>query len=372
MPHDLWSVFCETAKRCPTRDAFVQGDRHVSFGEWKTQAERVAAALQSRGVGGHDRVMLRMNPSPEMAAVMMGAWAVGAIPVLIDPRGRGRNLAHAVETISPSLALRSTGSPEVEIPNELAVEILLDSELSTSNPGVNLPTEPAIVVFTSGSTGPPKAVIQSHGSVIRACRTVGGYLGLSREDRILCPIPWAFSYGYGQLMFTIVLGKTHILPEAFNPFAICDAIARHRPTLFAGIPSLFTYLLQGLSPFRQTNLSSIRIVTNTGGTIPAPVLGDILDIFDNRKIFLNYGLTESYRTSFLDPNLVRERPTSIGKPIPGVDVAIIGDDGELAEPNEEGMIVHRGDYLFLGYWNDPEATARALRPDPLAPEGCPR
>src|SRR5262249_51876884 len=83
------------------------------------------------------------------------------------------------------------------------------------------------------------------------------------------------------------------------------------------------------------------------------------------------GLTETYRTSYLDPAAVRERRTSIGRAIPGVDIVILRDDGTPAAPGESGQIVHRGDYLALGYWNDPEATACALRPDPLAPPGCP-
>ena len=93
----------------------------------------------------------------------------------------------------------------------------------------------------------------------------------------------------------------------------------------------------------------------------------MLDTFANAEIVLNYGLTETYRTSFLDPKLVRQRPSSIGKAIPGVDVVIVRDDGTIADADEEGHIVHRGDYICLGYWGDPESTAQTLRPDPLVP-----
>ena len=141
--------------------------------------------------------------------------------------------------------------------------------------------------------------------------------------------------------------------------------------MLPGLPSWFTYLLRGVSPLGSTDLSSLRVVTNTGGSIPAPVLEDMLGVFAHCRIFLNYGLTESYRTSYLDPALIRARPRSIGKGIPGVSVAVLREDSLPAAADEEGEIVHRGAYLCMGYWSDPEASARALRPDPLAPAGCP-
>jgi acyl-coenzyme A synthetase/AMP-(fatty) acid ligase len=152
---------------------------------------------------------------------------------------------------------------------------------------------------------------------------------------------------------------------------VCEAIERHRPSILAGLPALFSYLMGGLSPIRSTDRSSLRLLTNTGGTIPFPVLEGMFDTFDKSTIVLNYGLTETFRSCFLPPRLVREVRGSIGVPIPGVDIAIVRDDGIAAEPGEEGQIVHRGDYICLGYWDDAEATARAIRHDPLALPGSP-
>jgi acyl-coenzyme A synthetase/AMP-(fatty) acid ligase len=212
-------------------------------------------------------------------------------------------------------------------------------------------------------------VTQSHGNLLRGCLAVSGYLGLTPEDRILCTVPWSFDYGYGQLLTSALQGVTLILPSVNNPIDMCEAIERHRPTVLAGVPSVFTYLLRGVSPFRTTDLSSIRTVTNTGGRVPPPILEELFAMLPQAQFFLNYGLTETYRTSCLDPSLARQRPASIGKPIPGVDVAIVREDGSIAAANEVGEIVHRGDYVFLGYWNHSDATAKTLRPDPLAPAG---
>jgi acyl-coenzyme A synthetase/AMP-(fatty) acid ligase len=167
-----------------------------------------------------------------------------------------------------------------------------------------------------------------------------------------------------------VLGVTHVIPVAFNPFGICEAIERHRPTVLAGLPALYTYLLGGLSPIRSTDLSSLRLLTNTGGAVPAPVLRSLRDTFASAEIVLNYGLTETYRSCYI-PQGIADAPGLLGRPIPGVDIAIVREDGTLADAGEEGEIVHRGDYVCLGYWNNPEATARSIRPDPCQPEGAP-
>lgn len=375
MSKDLWQVFERTANRLSQRDAIVQGDRPVSFSWWRRRAQAYAAWLTDNGLKRHDRVLLWMENSAEMAAAMLGVWAARGIAVIMDVVSPAVHFQHALTSVEPVVVV-CAGRDAIPIDDchvsTVTVDEIPHQPRHTDLRSPALPTDPASIVFTSGSTGPPKGVTQSHGNLIRACRTVGRYLGLTTHDLILCPVPWSFDYGYGQLLSTALLGAVQVLPTKIDPFAICEAMEQHRPTVLAGTPNLLTYFFRGLSPFRQIDLSSLRIITNTGGKIPLPVLKEMMDIFGHCQIFLNYGLTESYRTSYLDPELVQQRPTSIGKPIPGVDVVIVRDDGTPAGPDEEGEIVHRGDFLFMGYWNDPEATAAALRPDPLAPAGCPQ
>lgn len=361
----------------PGRPAVLCGDEVLSFGDWQARASRLAGWYARRGAPAGSRVLLWMDSSPAMAVAMLGLWRAGAIFALIDPKAKAAHFTHAVATIDPVLVLcdRHDALPaEVDTRNVPVVAVADaggDEGAEPLPPAPTLRSQPASIVFTSGSTGRPKGVTQSHGNLLRACEAVSGYLGLTAEDRILCPVPWSFDYGYGQLLSTLLCGSTQVLPLAANPFAICAAITRHQPTVLAGIPSLFTYLLRGVSPFRDTDLSSLRTLTNTGGRIPGPVFEELRALLPGRRIFLNYGLTETYRTSYLDPSLAATHPASIGRAIPGADVIIVREDGSPAAAGETGQIVHRGDYICLGYWNDPEATARALRPDPLAPPGCP-
>ena len=370
-----WHVFRHVATRLADRIAIARGQETLTFREWFDGSCDYAGAFADRGLAPGGRVLLWTETSPAMACALTGAWAAGGIPVLMDPLSGAVHFEHALRTVTPDIIVTGAKGelPEPDTSARVVSHADVTARLTEAHfaEPLLLATDPASIVFTSGSSGRPKGVTQSHGNLLRGCLAVTSYLGTTSEDRILCTVPWSFDYGYGQLLSAAVRGATLILPSASNPIGMCDAIARHRPTVLAGVPSVFTYLLRGVSPFRTTDLSSISTVTNSGGRIPAPILEELFALLPHARFFLNYGLTESYRTSYLDPSLAREKADSIGRPIPGVDVVIVRDGGTVAEPNEVGEIVHRGDYLFLGYWNDPAATASVLRPDPLAPAGAP-
>ena len=371
----LWGCFVQTVDQYPDRQAIIRGDSSSTFSQLHDLAVRYSDWLASLGVCFGDRVLLWMQGSSDMAAIMLAIWRLGAIVTLMDPDAKASHLEHAVEVASPKLILRT---PDRMLPCEIDVcEVRSIEELpqdpARSAAAAVLPTDPASIVFTSGSTGKPKGVTQSHRNLIGGCLAVGSYLGYGHDERIVSPVPWSFDYGYGQVLTTLITGATHIIPNALNPFAICEAIDRHQPTVFPGIPSIFSYLVQGMSPFPGLDKSSIRVVTNTGGTIPSPILRRLFELFpeDQSRFFLNYGLTETYRSAYLPPEFARAKPTSIGSGIPGVHIVVVREDGTQASHGEIGEIVHRGAYQCLGYWNNPEATARTLRPDPLAASGHP-
>ena len=315
-------------------------------------------------------MLVSVEASAETASAILGVWAAGAVAVLVDGEERAPHLEHAIRVTQARAGVRASGRalPQLSAPLEWVVSAdvaaAADGATDAAPAGGD---QPASILFTSGSTGPPKGVTQTHASLMRGCDTVARVLGLDASDRLLCPIPWSFDYGYGQLLSTLLRGVTQVLPANTSPLAVWQAIAERRPSVLPGIPSLFTWLLRGPARPDGIDLSCLRMVTNTGGTIPERVLDGMLELFADARIFLNYGLTETYRTSCLDPSRIRERPGSIGRPIPGVEVEIRREDGSLAEPGEVGEIVQRGGSLFRGYWADPEATDRALRPDPADP-----
>lgn len=348
----------------PDAPAVVQGDAIVGFGALQARTDHLAAALLARGVARGDRVVLWLPPCADMAAALLAVWTVGGLAVLVDPNVHETTYRHVVAKVAPRLVWHAARRPPpAELGMEEAIEAAPTAPL-VHRPRDPLPQEPASILFTSGSTGMPKGVVQSHGNLARGARAVASTMALDGRDRMLCPVPWSFDYGYLNLQMTLQLGLPHFLPEIDGgPFAIAKAIDRHRPTVFVGVPAVLPFALGAL---RGAGGASLRAVTNTGGAIPAALLDRLIAELPRAELFLNYGLTESYRTSLLPPELVRTHRTSVGRGIPGVEVVVVDEDHRPLPAGEQGQIVHRGDYLFLGYWGDPETTATRLKPDPLA------
>jgi long-chain acyl-CoA synthetase len=367
----IWQRFDRIADSIPETPAILQGDRTVTFRELRGRAASFARVMVRHGMGPGERCLIWANNSPEAAAAMLATWLVGGIVVLLNDEAPLAHLHHIAGVTRPAFAL--VDEPRFYI----AVDVLdCPTQRLTDQSAVDIferrdcgllahCLEPASIFFTSGSTGAPKGVTQSHATLIAGCEMVASHLGLRGDDRILCPIPWSFDYGYGQLLSTVLIGLTQVLPTARNSFSLCEAIEAHRPTIFAGLPSIFALLLRGVSPLRQTDLTSLRLVTNTGGPIAPAIFADLRQVFGHCSISLNYGMTETYRSAGLPVDLAARRPESVGFAYPGVDLAILRENGEQAEPNEIGEIIHRGTGVFLGYWAAREATAKVLRPDPL-------
>jgi long-chain acyl-CoA synthetase len=365
----LWPVFQRTVARVPERPALIVGEEKHSFSAWAQRVDEFRVRYLAAELEAGDRVLLWVENCFDIAAALVAAWGCGAIPVLMDSQCRRPQLLHALASVDAHILVHHKALPEGAIP--ACPVVLCTKDVPKLSGGHNLPDpsalpgDPASIVFTSGSSGPPKGVVQSHQNLCRGCRAVYDYLHFRDEDLLLCPVPWSFDYGYGQLLSSIVCGLPQVLPTVTNPFGICEAIEAHHPTLLAGTPSLFAYLLGGMSPIERTELSSVRTLTSTGGRMAEELITRLLQQFPKAELILNYGLTETYRSCHLPFEKLQDKPGSIGVPIPGVDLVIVREDGSLAEANEEGEIVHRGDYVFLGYWGDAQASSRVLRPDPL-------
>ena len=369
----LWRVFEEVAASRGDAPALIHGEERTSFADLRRLALEFAAAAAQRGLSPGDRCLIYGANSTKTAAAILAAWRLDIIVVLIHDEAPQTHLEHAQDVCQPRMAIVDEAWAQSAATVLTCPVVLLDDLAKGADPADAPGLErrdaqgaaPASIFFTSGSTGQPKGVTQNHATLLAGCRMVASHMGFTQSDSIVCPVPWAFDYGYGQLLSTLLLGLTQVIPVGRGARFLCAAIEIHRPPIFATLPSIQALLLRGVSPVRQTDLSSLRLITNTGGVIPEAILNDTLQVFEGCALSLNYGMTETYRTAGLPIGLARERPTSVGFGYPGVSVAVVREDGTQTEPDEVGEIVHRGTGAFMGYWGDPEATAKVLRPDPL-------
>ncbi|MDB5680692.1 MAG: AMP-binding protein [Sphingomonas bacterium] len=220
----------------------------------------------------------------------------------------------------------------------------------------------AALLYTSGSTGRPKGVMLSHANLWLGAISVAHYLGLTPTDRVLGVLPLSFDYGQNQLFSTWVAGGCVVPFDHLLPRDVYRAIEREAITTLAGVPPLWAQLLE-VDP-QDIDTNSLKRLTNSGGALTRRMIDSLRERFPAADIYPMYGLTEAFRSTYLDPVLVADHPDSIGRPIPFAEVLVVRPDGSAAGPGEPGELVHAGPLVAQGYWRDPERTAQRFRPAP--------
>jgi len=202
--------------------------------------------------------------------------------------------------------------------------------------------------------------------MVFAAESVCRYLRLSGDERILDVFPLSFSYGLYQLLLAVRLGATLVLERSFAfPAQTLRRIAEHGVTVFPGVPTMFATLLSLKDPPVSP---SVTRVTNAGAALPPEFVPGIERLFPNALLFLMYGQTECKRVCFLAPELVRTKPASVGRAMPGTEAFVLAADGRRAAPGEVGVLHVRGPHVMAGYWRQPELTETVLREGPVPGE----
>ena len=224
------------------------------------------------------------------------------------------------------------------------------------------PNDLAAILYTSGSTGRPKGVMLSHANLWLGAVSVAHYLGMAPDDVALAVLPLSFDYGQNQLLSTWYAGGAVAPLDYLFPKDVVKACAKHQVTTLAAVPPLWVQLTE--LEWDVKAIVSMRRMTNSGGALTTDLVRELRGIFPDVRLFPMYGLTEAFRSTFLDPELVDTHPTSMGKAIPFAEILVINDAGELAKPDEEGELVHCGPLVAQGYWQDAERTAERFKPAP--------
>ena len=220
----------------------------------------------------------------------------------------------------------------------------------------------AAILYTSGSTGRPKGVMLSHANMWLGAQSVAAYLGLAADDRVLAVLPLSFDYGQNQLLSAWISGASVVPLDYLTPRDVVKAVGRHGITTLAAVPPLWVQLAEAQWP--NDGGGSLRRLTNSGGALTVDLVRRLRGLFPQARLFAMYGLTEAFRSTFLDPALIDTHPTSMGKAIPHAEVLVVNDAGDLAVDGEEGELVHCGPLVAQGYWRDAERTAERYRPAP--------
>ena len=377
----------DSAAASPAATALIEVGRTTSYGDLDLLANRFANILRDAGVARHDRVVIAMENSAEMAAAYLGTMKAGAVAVPLPAGPKTDRLAKAVADCTPAAAIvHASVVPEIAAaapPNSIrrvfvagrrrpelplpAGCLALDDALAAASdtaPAVrSIDIDLAAIIYTSGSTGAPRGVMLTHRNIVANTRSIVSYLQLTSRDRVMCVLPFYYVYGLSLLHTHLAVGGSVVIDNRFTfPNVVLRAMRDHGVTGFAGVPSTFALLLHR-SDLETTPLPALRYVTQAGGPLPPARLQEWLRRGPKVPFFVMYGATEAAaRLTYLDPSELPAKIGSIGRAIPNVEIRIVKDDGSFAGPGEVGELVARGANIASGYWNDAEETREKFGP----------
>lgn len=374
------TLLSSAAARFGDAPAIVTRDGATSFRQIGARAAAIATALRDAGVGPGDTVAVLVRKPADAAAAFFAALGVGAVGINVNELYRPRQIEYVLAH-APARVLLTSGEVLRTLPRAIASDAAtIDVESLPADGGtfepIACPADAAAqVTYTSGSTGQPKGVVMAHRNLWAGVRIVAGYLDIRRDDRIASLLPFSFVYGFNQLTLALHTGATLIVERSALPQEIVATLRREEVTVLAAVPPLWLSLLS-VPAFRDEPLASLRVATNAGGRLPPATVRELRRAQPQARLFLMYGLTEVFRSTFLPPEEVDAHPDSMGRAIPQSTVYVVGEDRRtLCAPGETGELVHGGPTVGLGYLHDAETTARVFVDNPfLTPgeEGPPR
>jgi long-chain acyl-CoA synthetase len=378
----LYAILERGAANHPDRPAIYFRDLTISYAALKAQVDQFATALVSRGFQPGDFVAALLPNCPHFTVAYYGATRIGAVFTPVNPLLKAQELEYiwrdcgAKMVITLPMFLENARSAISAIGRDIPIICIGDgvpagaeswSGLLASAPGTpqnSIPypqsIDPAVCIYTSGTTGRPKGALLSHKNLTTNCDQATQVLHIGAEDNFLCVLPLFHSFaGTVCQNLSLYAGARYTILEQFHPARVLEAVQSHKVTLFAGVPAMYGALLQ-FPPDKPSDFSSVRLCVSGGAPMPVAMM----EAFEKKFgtiIIEGDGPTECSPVTCLNPIEGDRKPGSVGLAIPGCEMKIFDDDDNELPVGEIGEIVVRGDNVMLGYLNQPEATAEAMK-----------
>lgn len=350
--------------------ALLIGDRAISFADLDAGVGRLAAWLRERTDEPGARVASWSAKTRAACLMPLAAVRAGLIHVPINPLLKAAQAQHILADSGAALLITNRARAETlgdvacAVADLAEVEAAIDGHPAALPPSAAAPDDLAALLYTSGSTGRPKGVMLSHANLWLGAESVATYLKVAPADRVLGVLPLSFDYGQSQLLSSWYAGAAVAPLDYLTARDVMKAVARHGITTLAGVPPLWVQLVEADWPAETAAM--LTRLTNSGGALTPALIDAMRRTFPDAAIYPMYGLTEAFRSTFLDPDLVATHPTSIGRAIPHAEILVCRPDGSITADDEPGELVHCGPLVSRGYWRDPARTAERFRAAPSA------
>jgi long-chain acyl-CoA synthetase len=361
---NLTDYLLETAE--DDRIAIITTQAQYNYKELKEATLSIMVRLLSGGVQSGDRVGILGENSLFWVASYLAILKIGAVAVpfatvstVEDIRAKQEFVKCKVFCIDRRTYRRFSGAFEASLPFFFDDGLELGGEWNgLASPSVDNMDEDVALMFTSGTTGKPRAVRVTGRNILSNTESIIGYLKLDREQRILVVLPFYYCFGASLLHTHLRAGGSLVLCNSFAyPETALDMIEQTACTGLAGVPSTYQTLLRNTSLPRR-GLKTLRKVQQAGGKLPVVFIKELMTALPESQIYVMYGQTEATaRLSYLPPELLEAKLGSIGRGIPGVYLSVLNEAGNPVKPGEVGEIIARGENVSPGYLDEPEASA---------------
>jgi acyl-CoA synthetase (AMP-forming)/AMP-acid ligase II len=378
-----------SAARVPDKVCLIQGEQRITYAQVNGWANALGGYFLDRGLLPGDRVALLMDNGPEYAICYYGALKAGAViaPLITDlkPERLGKIIRELEPRFLLALAKQEKILSQTDLGGSNPVEIILkgaggggsglegavsfEELISISRPE-NLRVEsdeekPAVIMYTSGSTGDPKGVMLTHRNIVSNTLAICRYLNLVEEDIQMAVLPFFYVMGQSLLNTHVAVGGTVIVNNRLAfPVPVLEEMVREKVTGFSGVPSTYAYLLHRspLARYRD-KLESLRYCSQAGGHMTRTIKEGLRRVLPaHTRIYIMYGATEAAaRLSYLEPDCFEEKMDSIGRPLPGVAFRIVDEAGQELPAGMVGELAARGRNIMAGYWKNEAATREVLK-----------
>ena len=377
------------------REGVVDADRRLSFADLAAAADDAARAYVASGIAPGDRVAIWAPNMVDWVIAALGAFRSGAVVVTVNTRFTGSEAAHVIGTAQARLLITVTdfldtdyvamlaeaGTPDCldqtvvlagPVPEGaigwaefLACGADVDPAVTAERAAAIAPDDVSTIIFTSGTTGKPKGAMLRHGASVRAYNAWATVVGLGEGDRYLIINPFFHCFGLkAGILACLIKGATIVPHPVFDVPSVMRRVDEERITMLPGAPAIYQTILDH-PDLDQYDLSTLRLAVTGSATVPVEMIRRMASELTFCNIVTGYGLTESTGIATMcrhtdDPETVAN---TAGRPIPGVEVAVVDEDGKALGAGQPGEVLVRGYNVMAGYFGDPGATAGAIDAD---------
>ncbi len=361
----------------PQKTAIKHNEKSITYADLLTKVNQVAFYLKELNLPSGSRVGLYSNKGIDQVIAILAILSTDYVLVPLTKLLKSEQVEYIIQDcnikciITDKLKLESVEEIKFEghiISYETAHKDVASFEEiykyynKPYNCNVN-GHDNAVITYSFGLTGTPKGIVISHRNLIDSARVVSQYLNLEEDDVLSGILIFNLDYGLNQIFCSLYKRATLALHRFILPGDFFNYLINDKVTVVALMPVTITSMFDEERHKLPTPelLSHVKTITSSGGNVTAKMVKDLQSIFPNVNFYSMHGLTEAFRSTYLDPSQINIRPESIGKPIPDVELYVINAEGKECKPREIGELIHRGGYIYKGFWNAPVETAQRFK-----------